>query len=512
MKYKVSIIIPVYNTGKYLEDTIKSIINQTYNFKNIEVILVNDGSKDNSLDICNKYSSKYENIITYDKKNTGVSDTRNYGLEKSNGTYIMFLDSDDLLNKDSIKYLTKFLDDNKMVDFVISRVRRFERVDKWHFMDFRFDIKDKIIDIFKYTDYSQYHSTGILIRRDALDTIRFDKDIKFGEDMKFMFQLLLNNNLFGIEKRSILFYRQRDDESSAVQGEVNDKKYYLNILDGVYMFIINNCLDKYNEIPKYFQYFILHSISERFNMKMNFDILSKDEYDKYIELFKKIISYIDDDIIMTQTRIGLNNKYNLLKLKYGDNHKINYSYKFKNIIIDDIEYPIRNSEFIKLYDMTIKENKVKFHFSMNDYLYKDNIKLYINNKEFDYKEITDDNYDIKEYYDIYSKCFYKDKLIEIEYDYNKINSLKFKINDEVIPFVLVNDNFNLVNYRIKYYKIKNVLINFREATGEIAFRRKYTVLRDIKFKFTNFKYYHTKGDHFSMKVKDGKIIKRLRRM
>ncbi len=512
MNYKVSIIIPVYNTEKYLDDAIKSIINQTYNFKKIELILVNDGSKDNSLDICNKYSSKYNNIITYDKKNTGVSDTRNYGLERARGSYIMFLDSDDCLNKDSIKYLTKFLDNNEKVDFVISRVRRFEMVDKWHFMDFRFDIKEKIINIFDYTNYSQYHSTGILIRKDALKDIRFDKDIKFGEDMKFMSQLLINNNLFGIEKRSILFYRQRDDESSAVQGEVNDKKYYLNILDGVYMFIINNCLDKYNEVPKYFQYFILHSISERFNMKMNFKILSKKEYDKYIELFKKIISFIDDDIIMSQTRIGINNKYDLLKLKHGNNHMINYSYKYKNIIVDDIKYNIRNSEFIKLYDMTINDDKIRFHFSMNDYLFKDNIKLYINDKEYVYNEINNDNYNIKEYYDIYSKCFYKDKLIEIEYDYNKINSLKFKIDNEVVPFVLVNEHFNLRDYRIKYWKIKKVLINFRESKGEIVFRRKYSILRDIKFKMHNIIYFYTKGDHFSMKVKNGKIIKKLKRL
>ena len=114
-KYNVSIIVPVYNTEDYLDDCIKSIINQSYGFENIELVLVNDGSKDRSLEICNKYKEKYSNIKVITKENSGVSDTRNLGFKESTGKYIMFLDADDLINKDSIKYLSKFLDENKNV-------------------------------------------------------------------------------------------------------------------------------------------------------------------------------------------------------------------------------------------------------------------------------------------------------------------------------------------------------------------------------------------------------------
>lgn len=94
MKPLISIVVAVYNAEKYLEKCLDSLINQTY--ENTEIILVNDFSKDNSLDICKKYEQKYENIILLNNlENLGVSATRNNGIQKSTGEYICFVDSDD---------------------------------------------------------------------------------------------------------------------------------------------------------------------------------------------------------------------------------------------------------------------------------------------------------------------------------------------------------------------------------------------------------------------------------
>ena len=88
MKY--SIIIPVYNTSKYLNKCIKSAINQDY--ENIEIIIVNDGSTDDSLDIIKKYTKKYKNITLIDQKNKGLSVARNEGIKKATGDYFLLLD------------------------------------------------------------------------------------------------------------------------------------------------------------------------------------------------------------------------------------------------------------------------------------------------------------------------------------------------------------------------------------------------------------------------------------
>jgi len=108
---KVSIIVPVYNTEKYLEKCLDSIVSQTY--KNIEIILVNDGSTDNSENIIKAYVERYPDKIKYFvKTNGGLSDARNFGVNHATGDYIAFIDSDDYLNKDLLASLEEYMKDN----------------------------------------------------------------------------------------------------------------------------------------------------------------------------------------------------------------------------------------------------------------------------------------------------------------------------------------------------------------------------------------------------------------
>lgn len=102
-KNKVSVVIPIYNTQKYLDKCIQSVISQSY--KNLEIILVNDGSPDNALNICKEYEKKDNRIIVVDKENGGLSSARNAGLNICTGQYVMFLDSDDFLETDAIQTL-----------------------------------------------------------------------------------------------------------------------------------------------------------------------------------------------------------------------------------------------------------------------------------------------------------------------------------------------------------------------------------------------------------------------
>lgn len=92
-KKLISIIVPVYNAEKYLQKCLDSILEQTY--QNLEIIIVNDGSTDNSGQICQEYEKKDSRIIYIEKENGGVSDTRNTGLDRMTGSYVTFVDSDD---------------------------------------------------------------------------------------------------------------------------------------------------------------------------------------------------------------------------------------------------------------------------------------------------------------------------------------------------------------------------------------------------------------------------------
>lgn len=111
-----SIIVPVYNVQNYLEKCINSIINQ--NFKDYELILVDDGSEDMSGKICNDFSNKYDFIITIHKENGGLSDARNMGLKHARGEYIIFIDSDDYIEKNSLIKIYETIQRNRKCDLV----------------------------------------------------------------------------------------------------------------------------------------------------------------------------------------------------------------------------------------------------------------------------------------------------------------------------------------------------------------------------------------------------------
>ena len=117
--YIFSVIISIFNTGRYLDDSIGSLLNQTIGFKNIQIILVNDGSTDNSENICLKYKEKYEkNIIYISIPHSGVSAARNIGLKHVKGIFVNFLDSDDKWSPNTFKNVYLFYKTKKNVDIL----------------------------------------------------------------------------------------------------------------------------------------------------------------------------------------------------------------------------------------------------------------------------------------------------------------------------------------------------------------------------------------------------------
>ena len=123
MQYVFSIIIPIYNSEKFLRTSINSIIKQK--IKNIEILLINDCSSDKSLKICNIYKKKYKFIkVINNKKNVGVGNCRNIGIKAALGKYLIFLDSDDSLMTKSITYLNKYINYKIEQDVTIVKYKK----------------------------------------------------------------------------------------------------------------------------------------------------------------------------------------------------------------------------------------------------------------------------------------------------------------------------------------------------------------------------------------------------
>lgn len=232
---KVSVIIPVYNTEMYLKECLDSIIRQSY--ENLEIIIVNDGSSDNSPIICNEYAKNDTRIILVNKLNGGASDARNCGLSVSSGEYILFVDSDDYWSDNSaVENLIDIVYKYQKVDVVLFRRNVFYHLNNKIVSFSQFDIdqingKNKT-DVLSYLMKSSYYSVSAcekLIRREVLieNKILFEKG-RTAEDIDWCFNLMLCvNHIYAINH---IFYQNR-----IRSGSVTSNGGLKNTMDLLYM-------------------------------------------------------------------------------------------------------------------------------------------------------------------------------------------------------------------------------------------------------------------------------------
>lgn len=217
----VSIIVPIYNAEKYLEECIESILNQTY--ENIEVILVNDGSTDNSLSICKKYKKNDDRIVILNKINTGVSDSRNEGMKKSSGKYLCFVDSDDTIDNKFVEIMIKELSEtgtdvvfcNYMYNYEGKLIKKKPRLKTGVYQIE--EIKHKLIDDGTMSGILFGTVWGAIYKRDIIkkNNIEFYREIKYNEDGIFNIEYCLNSKKIRvISDEYLYFYRQTDQSAS----------------------------------------------------------------------------------------------------------------------------------------------------------------------------------------------------------------------------------------------------------------------------------------------------------
>jgi glycosyltransferase involved in cell wall biosynthesis len=201
---KVSVIVPVYNAEKYIEKCISSVLNQ--NYKNIELILVNDGSTDNSLELMKKY-----NAIIIDKKNGGVSSARNEGLNRATGDFIMFLDSDDFLDEACILDIIKKPADIVRFKICYEYLDGQTRIEEDDFCDCSYiEKKDFKNEIYKkmLTGIKMNSICRTLYKKDVVKNIRLEENLKTAEDLLFNIEAFSNANSFLYIARAYYHYNQ----------------------------------------------------------------------------------------------------------------------------------------------------------------------------------------------------------------------------------------------------------------------------------------------------------------
>lgn len=240
---KVSIIIPVYNAEKYLDNCLNSVVNQT--LSSIEIIIVNDGSNDASLSICEKYAIRDNRINIINKKNEGVSIARNTGIEFATGEYIMFVDSDDWIDLNMCEVMVNEII-SKDADIVFcnhikeynDKSKREEFDSKREFIGNNAVKSDIILPLIEEDDGDIHHKRasfrspwGKLFKRSIImnNNIRFNKNLIIGEDFIFDLEYLKYCSRVSMDERNLYHYRINED-SVLVRYKENPWRFYKILL------------------------------------------------------------------------------------------------------------------------------------------------------------------------------------------------------------------------------------------------------------------------------------------
>ena len=240
---KVSVIVPIYNVEKYLEKCINSLLSQT--LEDIQIILVNDGSKDNSGTIAKKYAERNKDKVIYvEKENGGLSDARNYGLKYATGDFVAFLDSDDYIEKNAYEEMyNKAIEENAdyvECDFIWEYPNK-AKIDK----QYKYQNKKEMLSFVRVVAWNKLIKRSLIIEHN----LEFPKGLRY-EDVEFTYKLIPYINKFAYVDKPFIHYVQREGSIANVQNERTAEIF--TVLDEVIEFYKkNNIYEEYKEELEY---------------------------------------------------------------------------------------------------------------------------------------------------------------------------------------------------------------------------------------------------------------------
>ncbi|CUA96222.1 glycosyltransferase [Comamonas thiooxydans] len=386
-KYDFSIIVPAFNAANSIANTIESFSEQNYDNKRYELILVNDGSKDNTLNVLYDLKSRFNelNINIIDKSNGGVSSARNAGIKKSEGKYLIFLDADDSLGVDTLKNIFIFFEKNHDEIDVATYDLVYKKSGKKHYRSDFFK-ESCIVDSSDIRGITLTTINFCIKNRFSLNEY-FNENLFMHEDEEYAARLILKKGKFGYVKGAEYFYDNRNN-LSATATKLNPYHSFDKSM-GMYE---NLCrlYSKDGKVDRYIQNLIINDFSWkiRSNVLLNVDSDSV-KFNRDIKRVSSLIDILDDELILNHPNTDKYHKHYFLSLKKkrptivknGERILLNLSddsqihVKENNIYISDIKFSKNNivlSGFLKNY--------------ISNYIERGEIGLYYSDG-FDFKKI-----------------------------------------------------------------------------------------------------------------------------
>ena len=399
-KYKMSVIIPVYNCENYINTCFESLKNQTMDFKDIQIVFVNDGSTDKSDDICSELSENNSNVTYFLKENGGVSTARNKGIDLAEGKYIMFLDCDDTVSSNSLLDIYNFFEENfdntDVVTYSIDYLSENGEVSTHK----RFNILTHtgIYDLTVDSNILQTTMNICIKNADKSERIYFDEELTLGEDQFFIFSWLMKKKKLGFVKEAVYtYFRHSGSASSSFNNPYYCFDQFIHFLDRLVSFNY----EKNHFVEPIAQAMIVYNYGWRITSDMLVSHINPEIEKEQLQKVSSYLKYVDNGIICNSI--------------YIDDYHIEYFMRLKgekyNVMINKNTYTINDGKnlwfsqpLLIVFDtFKIKKNTLIFSgYTKNSVLTYKDIKLF--------------------YYDIGNNRVYVD-LSESNFSYYKSKSL-----------------------------------------------------------------------------------------
>jgi len=381
-----SIIMSVYNVEEYIEEAIDSLINQTFDFSDVQLIIVNDGSTDNSKEICLKYAEEYPNIEYYEKENGGLSSARNYGLNYVRGKYVNFMDPDDTISENALEKINDFFVENDYINLVGLVVKYFGAKKGIHPRYSKFEKETVIVDLEESPQNYILSSAATFYKANLFNNLRFTSDLVIAEDLFFNCQIYLENNIFGIisSDEAVYNYRIRPNNTSLTGTNKYNAETFIYVIEYLYSNFKRILTEKNMDMPDFLKYIL---IGEMVKKQKALNKLSGDSLKKYHSICKDILQDIEPKRIRKFYMQNHMMKVALYTLKNNwESQSIEYKIKDNRLYANGHKIGIPTVFPIILSKVEVKKNKICIEGVYNDIIpvnkntimrFKDsNLKIY----------------------------------------------------------------------------------------------------------------------------------------
>ena len=342
--YAFSVIMAVYQVESYLKDAIESLIKQSIGFNKIQLILVDDGSTDNSGNICDEYQKRYpKNIFVIHKENGGVASARNTGLKLATGRFLNFMDSDDKFTRNTFRNVYRFFVAHEFeTDICTVPIYYFDAKTGKHWQNKKFDSGSRVIDLTSEQNTSLMFVNASFFAFSCKERINFDSHLVCGEDMKVILSILLEKMTLGVVSEGRYLYRRRKGETNAslIQSSKKKKGWYDDYFTYLIDWGIDKCKEKFGIIPGFIQHEFLEDLHWRFCQNYEtqmFLALGKNisAVQQYKQRLIHTVAKFDDSNIIQVKELSCPHKDLILRSKYAKPAILCQDEHDANLIIDD---------------------------------------------------------------------------------------------------------------------------------------------------------------------------------